>query len=194
VAKLPGGRCWRAKSLSRVLRRVVIALLVLVPLWLVGGYFVIVKPEVDKPEKVDAVFVLGPPDGGDRFDEGYDLVESGYAANLVVSAVTQKQPRMWQLCMNGIPKARIFCFYPRPATTRGEAQKIRALAAKYGWKSIIVVTSTYHVSRARTIMKRCFTGKVLMVPARKGIGFTDWAYEYLYQTGAYLKVLVNRAC
>jgi len=38
---------------------------------------------------------------------------------------------------------------PHPTTTRGEAEEIGSLARAHHWSSVLVVTSKYHISRAR---------------------------------------------
>jgi hypothetical protein len=187
-----------ARRLSRRagrLVRVAVAVGVVVLLaWLSVCYLVIVKPATDAPVKVDAVVVLGPPDANDRYDEALSLVRAGYAKDLVLSAVTTEQPALYNICLHGLSGVQIHCFYPQPATTQGEARRITSLAAQYGWKKIIVVTSAFHISRARMIIQRCFPGQLLMVSVRKGIGLTQWAYQYLYQTGAYGKAFLHREC
>jgi hypothetical protein len=54
---------------------------------------------------------------------------------------------------------------PDPYTTRGEARAVATLARKHGWRSIVVVTSSYHVPRARLIFRRAFDGEVRMASA-----------------------------
>jgi len=71
---------------------------------------------------------------------------------------------------------------------------MRRLAQQHNWTSIVVVTSTYHVSRARMIFQRCFSGKLYMAAARRGIGPATWIYQYLYQTGAYIKAVLQSGC
>jgi hypothetical protein len=178
----------------RVLFSVLALLLAVAIAWGVAGYVLLVKPSLNTPRHVDAVLVLGPPTANGRFEVGLQLVKSGYASTLVVSGPTPNLPQLKQLCHDGIGNAKIICFQPNPRTTRGEAQKITELAARYHWKSIMVVTSTYHVSRARTIIQRCFSGTVLMQAAHRGIGFKDWAYQFVYQTGGYFRVITHQAC
>jgi hypothetical protein len=182
------------RRLRRVLLSLLALLLSVVIAWGVAGYVLLVKPSLDAPRHVDAVLVLGPPTADGRFDVGYQLLKSGYASTLVVSGPTPNLPQLKELCHDGIPNAKIICFQPVPRNTRGEAQKIALLAKRYHWKSIMVVTSTYHVSRARTIMKRCFSGTVLMEAAHRGIGLGDWAYQFLYQTGGYFRVIAHQSC
>lgn len=182
-------RRWR-----RVFLSLLAVVLTLVLAWGVAGYVLLVKPSLNAPRHVDAVIVLGPPTADGRFDVGYQLVKSGYASTLVVSGPTPNVPQLKELCHDGIAKAKIICFQPEPRTTRGEAQKIEELAQRYRWKSIMVVTSTYHVSRARTIIQRCFSGTVLMEAARQGIGLKKWAYQFVYQTGGYFRVITHQSC
>jgi hypothetical protein len=51
---------------------------------------------------------------------------------------------------------RVVCYRAEPFSTRGEAEALRRLARERGWRSAVVVTSTYHVFRARMIVRRCF--------------------------------------
>ncbi len=43
---------------------------------------------------------------------------------------------------------------------------VAALAEKRGWRSLALVTSTYHVTRARLLLDRCFEGRVDVVDAK----------------------------
>jgi uncharacterized SAM-binding protein YcdF (DUF218 family) len=54
---------------------------------------------------------------------------------------------------------------PEPYTTRGEARAVAKLAREHGWRSIVVVTSAYHVPRARMIFRRVWDGDLRMVSA-----------------------------
>jgi uncharacterized SAM-binding protein YcdF (DUF218 family) len=59
---------------------------------------------------------------------------------------------------------------------------------------VIVVTSKYHVSRAQMLIDRCFGGRVEVVAAQEGIPPLEWAFQFAYQTGGYLKAALNRGC
>ena len=56
-----------------------------------------------------------------------------------------------------------------------------------------MITSTYHVSRARMIVQRCYTGQVLMVTAHKPTR-TEWLYNLIYQPAAYVKAALLSGC
>lgn len=77
---------------------------------------------------------------------------------------------------------------------RSEAEHVRDQARQHGWTSFVVVTSTYHVSRARMIFDRCLDGSLYMVAARRGISMFTRAHQYLYQTGAYVKAVLQPGC
>jgi hypothetical protein len=167
---------------------------VLVVAWLIAGYLVIVDPTVNHPQHADAVVVLGPPDDNGRVYTALDLVHRHVTSNLVISVTSEKQRQAKSLCTDPQDGFTVTCFQPRPATTRGEAEHVRDLARQHGWHSVIVVTSTYHVSRARMIFDRCIDGRLYLVAARRRIGPLSWAYEYFYQTGAYVKAVLQSGC
>ena len=81
-----------------------------------------------------------------------------------------------------------------PDTTRGEAEYVRGLAQSRGWTNIIAVTSRYHISRAQLILKRCLSGRLQMVAAHESISPATWAYQYVYQSGGYLRAAVHPDC
>ena len=51
------------------------------------------------------------------------------------------------------------------STTRGEARAFAELADREGWRSVAVVTSSYHTHRAVMLVGRCYLGVVRVVPA-----------------------------
>lgn len=142
--------------------RLVLALLVV---WLIACFLIVREPTVNKPAKVDAVLVLGPPEVDGRLQLAEHLMAQRLAGTLVVSIQSPKQHDARVLCQAPPAGLKLICFAPDPATTRGEAEEIGRLAKLHGWKSIMVVTSIYHVSRARLIVSRCVPGRVLMIAA-----------------------------
>jgi uncharacterized SAM-binding protein YcdF (DUF218 family) len=69
-----------------------------------------------------------------------------------------------QLCASR-QRFEVLCPQPDPDTTRGEARMVRDLAARRGWRSVVVVTSTYHARRAQLLLRRCFDGQLQIVAA-----------------------------
>jgi uncharacterized SAM-binding protein YcdF (DUF218 family) len=54
---------------------------------------------------------------------------------------------------------------PEPYSTRGEARLAARLARARGWDSLVVVTSRFHLFRARKLFERCFEGRLAFVGA-----------------------------
>jgi uncharacterized SAM-binding protein YcdF (DUF218 family) len=166
----------------------------LLVVWVTCCTRLLVFARIDTPATADAVVMLGG-DSGTRLPEALRLVRAGMAPELVLST-----PRDWtaapsrQVCRDR-PIPRITCFEPDPSTTRGEAEEIGRLAAERGWRRVIVVTSTYHVSRARMIIRRCYHGEILMVtPGSEHISLKSWVFQYGYQSAAWLVGQVQRSC
>ena len=87
------------------------------------------------------------------------LAAAGAAPALVVVRGADVAP---ELLSASLP-FDVFAFVPDPSTTRGEARGVAHLAEEHGWHRILVVTSTYHVLRARLIFGRALPGRVDMV-------------------------------
>lgn len=119
----------------------------------------------DQPQKADAILVLG----GDysRPFQAADLYRQGYARVVYVSVPARENqyrlldeaglpfPREEQvvrevLLKKGVPAAAIQFFGKGSVSTAAEAQAARALLAKHAPK-LLVVTSPYHLRRARMI-------------------------------------------
>lgn len=61
---------------------------------------------------------------------------------------------------------KVVCFTPSPDSTLGETGGVARIAAGRGWRRIVVVSSTYHVVRARLLFRRCVDAEVAVVGAR----------------------------
>ena len=150
-----------------MLHRLLAALGFLVALWLVAVALLFVWPRANDapPAHADVVVVLSG--GGNwRLDPALKMMRRGGAPVLAISSVA-KTPR-WRkaqkLCRGGYrTKYRIVCFEALPYSTRGEAETVSRLAHRYGWHRLVVVTSTYHVTRARVLFRRCFHGELWTV-------------------------------
>ena len=178
----------------RIVRRVTATVVVLAVAWLGAGYLLVVHPHLNTPTKVDAILVLGPPRADGRSAEGVKLMQEGLGGTLVVSVSPTRQYYTGKLCRKPPSGIHIICFAPDPTTTQGEAREIGRLAKAHHWTSIMVVTSTYHISRARLIIKRCMPGKVVMVDTDEHYSFGTWMYQLAYQTGGFAKALIHTGC
>lgn len=151
-----------------------------------AGLPVYVFPKTDKPRTVDAVFLLGPINTWNlRLGERY--VEAGLASTLVLSTPTETG-------RGACTRTYVICFRPDPSTTQGEAQEFARLAEIHSWDSALVVTTTAHITRARMLMSRCFSGELLMVSYWSQYDISEWIHQYLYQTGAFFKAWLHPDC
>jgi len=161
VAPLPcRGPFDAAARLTRTVRRA--ALLVVAGLVLAWGITVTVLfgfPSEHAPAHADAVVVLA---GGkkERLRRGLELMRRDRARVLVISdGWDPTWPEANRLCA-GRASFRVLCFRASPYSTRGEAQGVDRLARQLGWNAVVVVTSTYHLTRARLLFDRCLEAKV----------------------------------
>lgn len=159
----------------------------------IAGLPVFVRPQIDPLRPADAIVVLGGTAYA-RFDIGLDLARRGYAPDLLISRSTgADDPVMDKYCDGEYP-FHVQCFVPDPWTTQGEAQEIARQAARHGWRHIIVVTNTPHVSRARYIVGKCFSGEITMRASPAESGLRYWAWMYVRQSGGYLRAFVTPGC
>lgn len=167
-----------------------VALAVLVALAAAATGRLFIWPASGMPARVSAIVMLNTPD--DRIATAVQLARQHRAPFLVISLGTPDQGP-GDTCPPPIPAVRVICFYPRPATTRGEAEFAGRLARRYHWRSVALVTITPQDSRARLRMSRCFPGPVYVVTTLIPLG--SWPYQIAYEWGATVKALFfQRGC
>lgn len=178
----------------RALRRVVLSVIALVVLITLIGLPVYVFPVVaDSPRKVDVIMVLGGRQDG-RENYAISLAEKGLAPVVLVSdPYLRPDPYMEAIC--DVPhRVKVVCFNPDPRTTRGEARFLREQAAQNHWTSAMVVTFTPHLTRADYIVRRCFTGDLVMAEYKSDLDLPYWAYMYAYQTFGFVRAVAQSGC
>jgi uncharacterized SAM-binding protein YcdF (DUF218 family) len=132
---------------------------------LVGWLFV--WPPTEPPGRVDAVLVLAGGNG-ERETTGVRLVQEGVAPVIVFSDGGRPGSSSARLCQQQLDGIRVACLRPRTSSTRGEARAFAELAGRHGWRSVAVVTSSYHIRRASLLVGRCYGGMVHAVAAGLG--------------------------
>jgi uncharacterized SAM-binding protein YcdF (DUF218 family) len=148
-------------------RRLILATLaLLVAGWIAATVVLFLLPDERTPAHADAVVVLSGT-RGTRLKKALELMRDRVAPVLVISNDPETRVReAHHLCRDGRgPTFRVVCFEPSPANTRGEAEAVGKLARKHGWKSIVLVTSHYHVTRATMLFDRCYDGTIDAVGA-----------------------------
>jgi len=155
-----------AEPSTRRRRRVVVsfaALGVIVALLLLLTARLFLWPATDRPDRADAVVMLAG-DLGDRIELAKALIANGVAATLV-HAGQPDTGEAFALCGGG-QAFEVICLSPDPDNTRSEAQATAQLVASRGWRSIVVVTSTSHVTRSGLLFRRCTEATVKMVESK----------------------------
>ena len=176
-------------------RRILIGVAgVVVALWVAATLRLIFLPTEDDPGKADAVVVLSGSKH-ERLDRGLELVRAGVAPTLVISGgFDPRQERANRLCRKGEEDGvRVLCFTPDPDSTRGEARKVGELTDRYGWKRVLLVTSTFHVTRARMLFDRCVDADVDAVGASYPWTSIPTAVAGEWVKGAY-SVIIASGC
>jgi uncharacterized SAM-binding protein YcdF (DUF218 family) len=152
--------------------------------------FLFVVPDSDPvPARADAIVVLA---GGrvDRLGKGLELWHRGVAPTLVIS---DGRAAGWAEANRLCKDAHVLCFRPDPYSTRGEAEWTGREAARRGWRSVVVVTSTYHVRRSRVIFDRCLEGRLAVVAARPPLGNFALGVAWEWPKSAYYST-IGRGC
>jgi len=165
-------------------------LAVVVAAWLIGAYLLFVHRDGDVPVRADAVVVLAGAD--DRLPVGLDLVRRHYAPILLVSRSHEPSPLEQHVC-TGAAGVIAVCEPADPYSTRGEAELIARVAKERRWHTVDVVTSRFHVFRAKRMIERCWDGRVDVVAAPN----PDWprfAWDVVTESVKVVYHEIDRRC
>jgi len=141
-------------------RAAAFALLVLACGLVAATLVLFVAVQSDSPRHADAIVVLS----GDRarLTTGLRLFHSHVAPTLLIS----RDGRPWRAADALCGRRGIVCFHARPYSTEGEAQTVERLGRGHHWRRLVVVTSRYHLRRARMLFERCTHRRPQVVAAR----------------------------
>lgn len=172
----------------RLLRLVAITLAA----WILLGVPLYVAPPTRTPEPADVLFVLGPPT--ERVEYAEKLMNMGIAHTIAISMPLNSDGNIENEYCDAKRPYQIICFHPDPFTTQGEAKVLVQMAQAYGWRSANVLTAQFHVSRAKQIIGRCYDDTFRMIPYYEDMSLVRWAFQYAYQTAAFVKVALRKGC
>ena len=152
------------------------ALAVVLPLvaaWLVVASALFVWPHDDEPITGRADAVVSLAGSANRLPVAQRLVADGVAPVLAVSLDgSPNNAESEELCRD--PRPRLVCFRAEPISTRGEARALDQLARERGWNDVVVVTSDFHVFRARLILERCYDDRLRVESASSSPWWRPW--------------------
>jgi DUF218 domain len=135
------------------------------------------------------LFIWPRTDGVARLPAGLRLMRE-HVARVLVLGTAPKSP----LCHGAAPY-EVVCFQPKPFSTRGEARFVAALAARRGWHRLELVTSRWHVTRARLLLRRCYHGRVRVVGAKPRDDLPQLTEDIVHEWGGLVYALtLARGC
>ena len=154
-----GGRRGSRAPSPLTLRRLLQGLAGLALGWALAAATLFVWPPQHPATKADTVVVLAGG-RGPRLSAGLALVRG---ASRRCSSSRTAGPPQWpeanRLFAGRPAPAKVVCFRPDPSHPR-RGGGITRLATEHGWRSVVVVTSGYHVVRTSMLFDRCFDGTV----------------------------------
>ena len=155
------------------MRKVVAVGLPLLAAWLVAASVLFVWPHDDEPITGRADAVVSLAGSANRLPVAQRLVADGIAPVLALSLDgSPNNEESEQLCRR--PRPRLVCFRAEPISTRGEARALERLAREHGWDDVVVVTSDFHVFRARMILERCYADRLRLESAPSSALWRPW--------------------
>jgi uncharacterized SAM-binding protein YcdF (DUF218 family) len=84
-----------------------------------------------------------------------------------------------------------------PDSTREESRHFAGLAESRSWRTVVLVTSRYHLARAELLLRRCYKGDVMSVGVEAGVHRATAAYarSVLHEVGGLAFALtLSRGC
>ncbi|MGB4778766.1 YdcF family protein [Microbacterium sp.] len=150
-----------------------------------AGAPVYVFPYADDVDSADVAFVVGPPTN-QRINAALRLHDRGVVERVLISVAEKGVHSADEL--DACNESFVTCEHPDPYTTAGEAKMLDEFAP--GARAV-VITYTPHVSRTRYIFEQCFSGETFVDPVRRNLSMAQWAYQYAYQSLAFVKAWVT---
>ena len=132
------------------------------------GYalFVVLLPQVGDERRTDAIVVL--TGGAKRLERGLDLLERGKAERMLISGVERTVRPIELATRYGKDEALFDCCIDlgrESVDTRSNAEETASWIARHKFKSVRLVTTDWHMPRARFELKRETEGLVVHTDA-----------------------------
>jgi uncharacterized SAM-binding protein YcdF (DUF218 family) len=164
-------------------------------LWLIVALQLFANTDPLSVHRTDAVIMLGGA-ASERLPAAQQVERDLGIPVLVLSRTDTFGNRAAdELCGSAaFPNPSLVCFRPPDLDTRGEAQAISRLVALNGWKSVTVVTSSYHVTRAGRLIGQCTTAEVQMVASHPDLDPWQWLRRFVIETGGLVDASLRPEC
>ncbi|VIO80583.1 YdcF family protein [Bradyrhizobium ivorense] len=187
---LPNGRAARPRGWLRAVIVVPLALaFVAAGIGFVGFLSQLRGVETDPPQTADGIVVL--TGGSSRVSDAMELLAAGYGKRLLISGVhptnaasdiSRSLPDSQRLmnCCVDLDRSAV--------NTRSNAAETRRWARERGFKSLIVVTSNYHMPRAIVELSHAMPDVTLIPFAVIG---EKWRDEPWWTSGATFRLLLS---
>ena len=170
------------------MRRILLVLLVILAALAGAGLWLFYFVGTDEPYPADAIVVLSGNPG--RPAKGVELQREGVAPELVLSVIPPLTKKVARLCSE---RRTVICFHADPESTVGEARAFAQLAKQRGWDSAVIVSSRFHLRRARMLFARCTDAKLQV--ASSDTTLSEYARNVPLEVGKFLDQLtLNRGC
>jgi len=155
----------------------------------------ILRPSEARPTEADAALVL-VGGRGERLRAVSELASDGVVDHIVFAAAQLRESSAFQrLCASDrFAGVTLHCIDGAPRDTRSEARSLARYASSQGWDHVVVVTSTYHLTRAKLMVSRCFAGTVDGVAATPDSGPAVWFGQVLHEWAGLAESQVRRGC
>lgn len=153
---------------SRGLRRTLLVLSIVFFAWAAGLYLfasMIPEPGAAPQVNTDAVVVL--TGGAGRVNEGLSLLENGMAKKLFISGVYRGVDVQALLKLAKVAPGNLECCITlgyAADSTRGNASETMEWIEREGYKSIRIVTASYHMPRSLLEFRQVLPAEITIVP------------------------------
>lgn len=177
-------------------RRLLSTILIVLVLWLIVAFQLFFNVHHPPLERTDAVIMLGGA-STERLPVAQRLQESLGIPVLVLSHTdTPGNASADALCQGTVPRPEgsLLCLSLDQKDTRGEARAIGGLVAAEGWRSVTVVTSRYHVTRAGMLIRQCTTADVVLADSMPDFNAKEWLDRFVVETGGLLDSALRPEC